>query len=375
MSRLPVVGVLGTPGGLLLAAHDIDEAIDVLGENTGNMMFQYACWKLLRNPKVDFNFRQLPDIDWLRRNIDVLLIPAANQLNPNWDLGWWADFLEKLDKPVIVVGLGAQSKMEEEGSIALQPGTVRYLHVLARRANVIGVRGASTLQVLRQHGVQNGVITGCPSNFINPEVDAAAIAGKIEQLGTREAPTVNHLFGTMEDYAREPERRMTALCRQEDARIVYQTNRHIFHLLARGAASEEARKYFAWERAVLSPDLSLDDYIARIAARGRFFVNAMTWLDEVGRDDLSVGMRIHGAVAAIQGNSLGVCVAFDSRTLELVQTMGYPYVLADDLQKIERIRELPSVIQFSADGFEEARRTLRGSLKLAMEQFGVETTL
>ena len=375
MGRMPVVGLLGTPGGLLLAEHDLNEAIEVFGENTGNLMFQYACWTLIQNPRIAFTFRRMPPIGMLRENIDVLCIPAANQLNPAWDLGWWADFIEKLDKPVVIAGLGIQGLVDQEGSITLRPGTERFLHTVANRAVHVGVRGPSTLRLLERYGVKNGVVTGCPSNFINPRVTGSVITERIARLAEIESPRVNYLFGTMEEFARPTEKELFTLCRDHAVRIVYQTNRRFFELIHTGVATGDTAKYLSWERKILAPDMTDEEYVRFILDRGRFYVDVKTWIDEVGRDDLSLGMRIHGAVAAVQGGSLGVCVAFDARTLELARTMGYPYVLTEDLKRMTSLRELPSAIEFSESEFTSIRTELRQSLKLAMEHHGVLTTL
>jgi hypothetical protein len=85
------------------------------------------------------------------------------------------------------------------------------------------------------------------------------------------------------------------------------------------------------------------------------------WIDDAGRVDLSFGMRIHGAVAAIQGGALGLCIPFDSRTLELVTTMGYPFVRSEALQQGETIGSLLSKIEFNPSDFDQKRLALRAA--------------
>lgn len=74
-----------------------------VGENTGNLMFQYFMAKNIKNPKVFVHFSDISsNLENIKSIVDVLCIPAANQISPAWDLGWWADIIEMLDKPIVI---------------------------------------------------------------------------------------------------------------------------------------------------------------------------------------------------------------------------------------------------------------------------------
>lgn len=370
--------MFGNPGGLLLAETTVSDAINKLGGNTGNAMFQYACWKLIRNPIVSFQVDRI-DYAYLRQAIDVLLIPAANQLNPHWDLTPWADLVERLDKPVVIVGLGAQAEIDKISDVVLKPGTARFVKVIGERAKFIGVRGESTQKVLDRCGVHNSVITGCPSNFINGTVTGSAIGEQLsvvkDRIAQDQSLRINYLFGTMEEFSRPCEKALYGLLRERAHRVIYQTNLGLLEYAHSGTVDEASKQYIDWEARVVAPGKPVDEHYEFIRNRGKFYVDAKSWIDEVGRDDLSIGMRIHGAVAAVQGGSLGVCVAFDARTLELATTMGYPYVDARGIPEKEGLRDVMDAVQFSADQFDERRLQLRSALKMALEQEGIITTL
>ena len=128
---------------------------------------------------------------------------------------------------------------------------------------------------------------------------------------------------------------------------------------------------FAWQNHCLDTGLTTENYIGLIRERGRFFSDASEWMKFSKQSDLTIGMRIHGAIAAIQAGELGVCVAFDARTLELVATMGYPYVVPSDLDSIRRLSEIGGVIRLSAPKFEEKRNTLKANLLQILNQHGI----
>ena len=82
------------------------------GQNTGNLAFWRAGAAMIQDELVllpwDWNGKEGRD------DLDMLMIPAANHLNPEWDLGHLATAIENFAKPVMVFGLGAQAQRESD---------------------------------------------------------------------------------------------------------------------------------------------------------------------------------------------------------------------------------------------------------------------
>lgn len=347
------IAVVGTSGGVSFAAQGFDEALNAIGQNTGNTMFQYALWNRIRNPKLTVQIGSNPAA--VRESADLLLFPAANQVNPAWDLGTWADFVEEVNLPCVVVGLGAQAPIDGNTELQLKPGTRRFLKSIADRTSDIGVRGQYTRAVLETLGIYNTRITGCPSQIINPRVTGLSVATQLAQLRTMERPRVAQSFGTFEEHTRPVERHLFDVLEELQPTLLFQTDPKILRFLFDGTLSSDAKKYFDWIGRYLRPDATSGWFEADVQHRGCFFSDARTWLDRMLRYDLVIGMRIHGAVAGIQAGTVGVCVAFDSRTLELAETMGYPYVRADDLINAKSLRHALDFIRFEPEDLDEAR--------------------
>ena len=68
--------------------------------------------------------------------------------------------------------------------------------------------------------------------------------------------------------------------------------------------------------------------------------------------------RIHGTMLALQAGTPALCIAHDSRTLELCQTMKMPHVTADSVPDGVTRDELISLFDFDPEVFDENRRTL-----------------
>lgn len=364
MTRPPIVGFMGTPGGVSFAAVGFDAALNAIGHNTGNSLFQLALWQRVKAPK-----HVIAPGSHCAGKVDVLVIPAANQVNPDWDLGGWADLVEHLNVPVVCLGLGAQAWHSDPSRIQLKEGTARLLRAISKRTACIGVRGEFTRQVLEAAGIENAGVVGCPAAFINPAVTAHGISRALEAARANAKPRSGYVFGTMEEPARAAEKALFAIGAAHRSRIIYQTELHKLRLLFDGSLSDEGRNFLAWEGGCLGWTPS--DYLTAIQERGIFYSDARTWIDQMRRLDVVFGMRIHGALAAIQGGTLGVCVAFDSRTRELVETTGCPSVDAADVRAGETLASLLDKVKFDAAAFDERRAAMRSRMDCILAAHGL----
>ncbi|WP_226583469.1 polysaccharide pyruvyl transferase family protein [Acuticoccus sediminis] len=350
---MKTVALSGTNGGVCFASRGFATALNEIGQNTGNAMFQYALWQRIAGPKLSVSMFQNPAP--VREMADVLVIPAANQINPKWDLGAWADFVERVELPCVVLGLGAQAAIDSNPALDLSAGTLRFLHALRERATTIGVRGEFTRRVLELQGVTNTAITGCPSQTINPHVRGRTIAAFLERAKETRNPSIAYVFGTMEPETRATEAILSRLVADHRHRVIYQTEPRILETLHERQLVPGAEAFLKWIGSLVRPDMKSGQYQRYVLNRGRFFSDARTWIDAMREYDVTLGLRIHGAVAAIQANRPGICVAFDSRTLELAETMGYPYVRGRDLAEGETLRTLLDKVVFDPDRLDQCR--------------------
>src|SRR5579863_2837508 len=147
----------------------IAEKLAQTGGNTGNQLIAYGLLKPLVFDDISWDFRVGPNR--VSEEYDIILIAAANFLFPGFDFGGMADFIERTDLPVAMVGLGAQSK-DYSPRIPLKPGTERLMHVVADRAALIA-------EVLEEMNIRNVQIVGCPSYYMNGDRGELARAGAL----------------------------------------------------------------------------------------------------------------------------------------------------------------------------------------------------
>ena len=160
------------------------------GGNTGNFAYVQALWNHL-SPHVEiFPWHASPES--IRETSEVVVIACANQMGPHTDLGTPAQTLDKVGLPILAVGLGAQAATTES-KVELNAGTKRWLDVIAAHAPTkaanIGVRGEFSRRQVEENGNRDrAVVTGCPSNFLNPDpmlprlIDCRRQSGSLDRV-------------------------------------------------------------------------------------------------------------------------------------------------------------------------------------------------
>jgi hypothetical protein len=303
------------------------------GGNTGNQIIAHA---LLGH--INYN-----DISWdhqvdpreVGERFDMFVIAAANFLFPSFDFGGMADYIEKADLPVAIVGLGAQAR-NYDPNISLLPGTERFLKVVAERAVSIGVRGPFTQQVLERRGIRNVTIVGCPSyymrgaslaEFAKPAIDKVQ---KISVNASRDV--INHAFDPvkMEEIVREIYREGISW----DADFIAQSeNAEI--LLAEHASDEfdnpALDEICGFLRGV-ADDAKVRDWAGR---HMRVFFRVSDWIDAVRGYDFVFGNRFHGNMLALQHGVPACVVCHDTRTEEMCRFLALPFVNIVNLDSIQ----------------------------------------
>jgi len=356
MKSAPVVGILGTDGSVSRTLPPWGRSMEAVGWNTGNLIYQYAANRYITSPKVGFTLDSSTDLDTLRRSIDILHIPAANQLNPDIDLLSWAQLIEYIGKPLFIAGLGIQCELSDN-QINLTDGTVAFINAVKRHAPKVGVRGASTAAVLKRYGLDTAVITGCPSNFLNANVNGTSVASRIAAAKATHKLRVDYFPGTISHHL-DVEVNLRKLVMTHDFRYVLQTNEALFQFVDGIRDDPSVMDYVDWERRRLCPETPRDEYEDIYINHTTYYFSAPAWLDSMSGRDLGIGMRMHGVVASIQGGSAGACVVSDGRINELVNTMGYPRLTLENARAASSLVELLETISFSPSEFDERRQHL-----------------
>ena len=354
------------------SSHNADHLFRLCGGNTGNFAFVFALHQLLSHHETTIEGWTV-DPARIKDRYDLIVFACANQLGPHTDLGWLADRLDAMDRPILAIGLGAQAA-DTSRPVELTPGTRRWLDVIAAHAPAsypnIAVRGPYTQSQLQHFGhAARGTVIGCPSNYINPDpvLGETIVRWRAEHGITRIAvPAGLHLWPALKAI----EQHLVSLV--EDCGGLYVAQSEIDMIrLARDEAGAVAPDVLESIRAYIHPDLNTADFVRWMRRYATTFIDAPSWSDAMRKFDFVVGPRFHGVMLAIQAGVPGGVIAHDSRTLELCQTLAIPVRHHKDVPADFKLDDLPKLFAFDGDLYDQKRAALGEILATMLRQAGL----
>lgn len=298
--------------------------------NIGDMIVYDSTLKLLRYAHLEPMKIMSPteaDIARYASEFDFVFVRGSNFIHENMEWFRAVEVLEKVKLPVYAIGVGAQASQNRK--IELPEASKRFWSIVAERSAAIGVRGAFSAETLRQNGIRNVEVVGCPSIFRTRNRDL-----KIRIPDQREIRKVAFSLRREADksYTADPEaylRNQKAALLKVDGQSEMVMSSHgeqeeKAFFLRDGAAKEKAVAEFIKTKWWDGPD---DAPMRRIYEKQLFSFFDVERYDEFARSiDLAVGYRVHGVLPAVAQGVPGVLVAYDTRSQELAETLKIPVV-------------------------------------------------
>lgn len=363
---LKKVAFIGRPGFIENSFNKpIEHLFKEVGLNTGNLAFWYAMSQQVANPKDYFGWSFDPQN--VKNNYDFLVFPAANQLNPDWDMGGLADLIDKADTPLLICGLGAQAA-DMTRKLQFNAGTKRFLKVISERTVKVGVRGNYTAQVLAENGVKNVEVLGCPSNFTNPSPDLGLqIANKFAQLKNIEKLALNI---DITPKLAEKVRIMFNWAIGRNTDVINQAPLDLLKLSHRDSRkidSELLRRVHN----IFAPSVSLSYFEKMVNNQFVSYFDVNEWMYQLHQFDLSVGTRLHGNMLALQAGTPSIFLPHDSRTQELAEVMALPTHPLEDITRASTIEKVLSGVRFDGNLYDSSRKKLAQRYRVLIEKTGL----
>lgn len=379
-----IYSMLGTPGFVRDPDQfDDDELLQALGANSGNLMFQFASSVMVDAPithigMAETPYNDVPAVQATRK----MFVPAANHLRGDSSWKGLNNYLHGINKPLVVLGLGAQSpkiggQAETLEVLRGNAEVMRMIDIFRERAEFITVRGTYSRDVCAELGLTDVHVLGCPSAMINPDPALGrGMETRLRIATTTQTPriavTAAAPFEIREDIPkRDLERKLFAWVMDGDGLYVQQSGGRDAMRATNGRWYEMNRGSRASITAVMAPDREPLDIWAYMAKGGRFYTSARHWRDDMRDIDICLGTRLHGNMAAIAGGTPGVIIAHDSRTGELGQTMHLPRLDMADVMAAETLSEALTKIKFDGGAFDAWRRDTAAAYVEAFTRIGV----
>lgn len=302
----------------------------------------------------------------------VIVLRGSNYLHEEMDWGYFDDWLEALDLPVIACGVGAQA--ETERAISLSAQSRRVWKLIGGHCQTIGVRGSFSASALHDNGVHNVEIVGCPSIF----------RARNRDLKLRHAPN-------------GPKRLTFSVRREVDSNYAIdpveftETQKRIIakldlvsdlYLSCHGEPEEKAFFY--------RTPAAMDEATAKLVKQGWFdhatgatlkklYENKLYFYDRPSdydyyapQFDAALGYRVHAVLPALAMGVPAAMFAYDTRSRELAETFDLPLF---DPKEFEGMTLQEA---FDPAGFEKFERHFAeryDRMKLFLEKNGATTRM
>lgn len=298
---------------------------DSIGGNSGNMLFVHSMFRALmtdENTLIDVNYNKfnIQDCDRINETYDAFVIPMANAFRPKYpEWGKIIPFIDKLKIPCIVTGVGVQLPYEPElnNSYVFDDDVKLFCKKILDKSASIGVRGEITAKYLEKLGFKNHIrVIGCPSMFMRgPKFELK----KANDLSFESKICFNGQLSCEKNVWDFFERSFRQFL---DYYYIGQGMYDLKNTWAGVPTSSVAINY------PINTKHSL-----LLENRMRFFINTPSWLDFLSQMDFSVGVKIHGTVAALMAGIPAFIFVSDSRTRELAEFHEIPHMKSTDVDR------------------------------------------
>lgn len=351
---------------------ETSQLFDMTGYNTGNLVISYAIKKLLGSETKSLGWNQpLTEGD---QRISIGVIALANQLGNHVDMGEMANVISSLQVNLVGIGLGAQAA-NIQSEIDLPSGTLNWVKAIIEHAPTtepnIAVRGDFTRRILEKYNLaENTVVLGCPSLFINKDVNLGATIESRFSWGQKKRIAVTAGHPGWKHLSRI-ESSLTRIATESKGAYICQSPLEMVQL-GRGESAllSDEERYSC--REYISPNATDEEFMEWANSYATSFFSPSAWLEYLRRFDFVIGTRIHGVMLGLQAGVPSLCIAHDSSTEELCQTMLVPYTHARNIIGGIDIDDIPRLFYFDGASFDRNREALANGYANFMRTNNIE---
>ena len=345
------------------------------GGNIGNNCFRYGLRHLFDNDVIyiDNGNRNISGGNGLSKfkpdDIDVLVIPAANWVGGQWNGTHVEEVINYFNKPVLVVGLGAQSF---DGTLVEEPvkgATKSFLDTIWSKQSHVLVRGKNTYNIIKNMGYDTNKMTvfGCPSMFLNPDkLLAEKVSKKINLLKTQKKKNIACYPSYFSDRELSDKHQLSSLVETED--IIIAQSSFLIPLVGKYKNSGKldfSEKDFKFKEFINDKNIKKIIYIEDIYEQAKFLNENI---------DFTYGTRIHGSVLTLMSEVPTLLVYWDDRTRELGEELCIPSIPQSRFKEIleqKKIDNLIDFVKFDVDAFNTNRKNKATILNNKFKEFGI----
>lgn len=289
---------------------DFDMFLKRICWNTGNSYITYSLIKTFFGKMIEINHipsiyqydfsKQEKDIEFINANCSHVILVLQDQIRvmlesygsqlPYIEL---ANFLKKIDKPILVAGLGLNSfeEIDKDWHKRLNPELVSLLHTISEKCKIIGLRGYMSQEILKRLGIENTQAIGCPSYYE---------AGRNRQIIKK--PFSSDLKILLSNPQKYEWMSKYPVILQDEWKLM---------------------EAIAFDKNNFN-NLSDDELLLVERKHYQTFSNIDEWKNYVSKFDFVMGNRVHGSVLATNCGVPALCFNWDQRAKEMMDFFKIP---------------------------------------------------
>ncbi|MBQ2644458.1 polysaccharide pyruvyl transferase family protein [bacterium] len=291
--------------------YDFDTFMTAIAGNTGNSYITYSLLKELNFSlnkdyhiqniyKYDFSQSE-KDIDKINNECTHVFLILQDQIRIQESYGYklpYKDiiqFINKLNKPVIIAGLGANSfdGYDADFHKKLSTDLVNFLKFLSAHCNSIGIRGNYTAEILHNLGIDNINVIGCPSFYET---------GDDRYIEKKEIKNIKDII-------------LTSIFRNKELLFNYQ--------ICQDFCEENIIKAIAFND--YNYDFQDVEQKKLKDKKYRVYTDMEEWKNFIKNFKFAIGYRLHGSIVALNAGIPAMCCNGDSRAREMCEFLHIPY--------------------------------------------------
>jgi len=268
-------------------------------------------------------------LDEINKEFDICVFTCANMLRKGLALDAETQVLSRLDMPVVMLGIGIQTRSDIEDGDGLSSETKELLEVLKSREHYFLTRGEDAAGYLRNQGCSYVRPVGCPSLYFHPDNMRKAIS-RLPDVKVGKDRTV---FSGYMGAERETIADMNALA-TDDGRSAYviQNEPLDLHFGMQLEPDDNGRVYDSTNGELVGLLSFKRARMLKKRIKVHAFFDTNQWRAWCSAMDFSFGRRFHGNVISMQAGVPSLMVAVDDRMREMLNFSGLPKIDAKDLK-------------------------------------------
>lgn len=358
-----MIAICGKSGVQQSYRHNNEKFISSIGSNTGNLVFQYAIWNLLSEDKVYIGDMS---IDNINNKCSHFIVPSANFIRENSDMSSFVNYLKQVKIPLVFLGLGAQGLDYASKPLSLHKSIQDLLALIKDRGEVVGVRGYYSQEILEFYGITNSIVIGCPSNFINNDVNLYNILQHKWNKQAQNIAIVPNEPWPKQELNKLTEIKLFELSYRYPGLYIQQSVEPIIQLIRSNNsysnlnnAQDDLRPKTLGLHGALAPTMTLDMFTTNFYNKARLYISVDQWMEDISKMDFCCGTRIHGNIVAYQAGCPSVVIHHDARTQELAEIMEYPRISMESFVKCDNIEDIKNMAIVDFDKHEYQKNILK----------------